>query len=80
MRTITSDDLQRIAENLSEKCLRAGIPAQIAISKKGMLISLLEKTSIINEGDDYKQALNKTQLISKTIYDYTATIQTKRNQ
>ena len=65
MRTITSNDMARIAENLS----RRGCQVYYQIGGSDRLYLRYGKTCLrINEGDNYKEALDKAQELSRIIY------------
>ena len=66
MRTITADDMARIAESLARKGCRVNYEIdysdRISASYKGQSITIME-------GESYASAMDKAQKLSKKIYD-----------
>lgn len=67
MRTITADDMARIAENMNRK----GCVVHYAIGLPDRLWVRIKKDEcVIREGDNYKETMNKVQALTQKIYNY----------
>lgn len=66
MRTITADDMARIAENMNRK----GCVVHYAIGLPDILWVRIKKDEcVIKEGDNYKETMNKVQALTQKIYE-----------
>ena len=67
MRTITADDMARIAENMNRK----GCVVHYAIGLPDRLWVRIKKDEcVIKEGDNYKETMDKVQALTQKIYNY----------
>lgn len=66
MRTITADDMARIAENMNRK----GCVVHYAIGLPDILwVRIKKEELVIREGDNYKETMDKVQALTQYNYD-----------